>query len=381
MALKLVELDESVQVRARICRETVREYAEAMIADNRWQFPPVSLFFDGKRYWVGDGFHRCLAAEAAGLLEVNATVSQGGKREAEEFALGSNTAHGLRRTREDIQRAVMLADELWPEASNRMLAKKLAIDDKTVAAYRPVREGPKVAADGRLFTVPTGGAAHKPREQETAEKEQPAADQEDLSQWVELSDWPTIGEVHPWVEEIPTWEELAEGSGAETRMIQREHHTALVPAECVRRDLVVEWCGMEVDGKPRWPGFRRQPVSIEHAQRERDRLAAEAKVEGNVEWMRKLQEVLTMELAVNAELFAATGTVLARQALKHATEEAVKLTARARRMEPDGYREEVSGDGGDLVDAVCLLVATELHAFGPEVVESRVIGEMLEALP
>lgn len=378
VALKEVELDESVQVRVRICRDTIREYAEVAHRKKKWPFPPVNLFHDGRRYWVGDGFHRCLAAEAAGMLEVTATVQAGGKREAEEFALGANTAHGLRRTRDDIRRAVLLADELWPQASNNVLADKLGISPHTVTAHRAVRDGVKVTSDGREY-LKMGRTPGSKEEANEAEPWEVPTDEPEDGQWVEAGERPTVGEVEAWVEEIPTWGELAEGSGAERRRMASGADGE--ETEHVRRDLVVEWCRMPGDdGQPRWAGFRRQPVSIEHAQRERERMAAEAKVEGNAEWMRKLREVLVMELETNAELFAATGTVLARQALKHTTGEAVRLTARSRRMDPDGYRDEVSGDGGDLVDAVCLLLGTELHAFGPEVMESKVIGEMLEAL-
>jgi hypothetical protein len=121
-------------------------------------------------------------------------------------------------------------------------------------------------------------------------------------------------------------------------------------------------------------------VSLEHAQRERERWAAEKRVEGGTEWLRKLRELLVLEMPNSEEVAAATGCVLARQAAKHATTEAVKLCAKARGVEAQTYMEQMRGQDGDMADAVCLLVATELHALGAEQVEQQVIPEIVEAL-
>jgi len=37
-------------------------------------FPPVVLFFDSTRYYMGDGFHRAQAAQRVGRAEVDADV-------------------------------------------------------------------------------------------------------------------------------------------------------------------------------------------------------------------------------------------------------------------------------------------------------------------
>ena len=45
-----------------------------------WAKSPTSItvFFDGKTYWLGDGFHRVAAAKKAGLDEVEFDVRRGG---------------------------------------------------------------------------------------------------------------------------------------------------------------------------------------------------------------------------------------------------------------------------------------------------------------
>jgi ParB-like chromosome segregation protein Spo0J len=43
-------------------------------------FPPIVVFFDGAEYWLGDGFHRIIAAVALGLVEIAADVREDPRR-------------------------------------------------------------------------------------------------------------------------------------------------------------------------------------------------------------------------------------------------------------------------------------------------------------
>ena len=109
--LAKIRTDDSTQTRAAVRPDVVEEYREVLEGTEggeAWPFPPVVVFREkrGEPAWIGDGFHRCLAAEAAGWACVLAEVHQGGRLDALRFALGANAHHGLRRTREDIRRSV-----------------------------------------------------------------------------------------------------------------------------------------------------------------------------------------------------------------------------------------------------------------------------------
>lgn len=131
-----IRTDGGTQPRAAIDPEVVAEYAEAM--GRNVDFPPVTVFFDGSRYWLADGFHRLEAAAAAGADDIDADIRQGTLRDAVLFSLGANAGHGLRRTNEDKRRAVMraLSDPEWKKWSDRAIAEKCSVSDRFVNAMR-----------------------------------------------------------------------------------------------------------------------------------------------------------------------------------------------------------------------------------------------------
>lgn len=137
LSLDAITCDDRAQVRVQpLDPATVDAYAEAMRGGAK--FPPVTAFFDGKAHWLADGFHRVAAAREAGKREVPADIREGGLREAILHAVGANDAHGLRRTRSDAQRAVLLllADPEWGQRSDRWIASQARVDHKTVAKIR-----------------------------------------------------------------------------------------------------------------------------------------------------------------------------------------------------------------------------------------------------
>lgn len=380
VSLDLIEIDHSTQTRAAMRPEVIEEYREAIdaaavdaggtLGGQAWPFPPVHLFLDGeKRHWIGDGFHRIAAALAAGLSYVVANVEEGDRMAALRHACSANCEHGLRRTNEDIRRAIELADEHWPELTDNALATLARVSNKTVTRWRPKRVGTKVTSDGRELTKP----ASVPSNQPTAPPAVAAPDPEDEWVWVAADDRPTIGEVEADVAEIPTWGELAEGSGAETR-----ERDGVIE---IRRDLIIDWCALPgPDGKTRWSGFRRSPVSIEHATREREKAAARADGAAVIEWAGKLRAVLLLELA-NEEVFAAAGADMAALSWRHATDEARKIAAQSKKADIAEMEHALMNERiGDWIDAVVLLVGTDLHASGPEGAEQRCIPTLMEAL-
>jgi len=126
--------DAGTQVRAELNESTVDEYAAQMLEGVK--FPPVTVFHDGSRFILTDGFHRVLAARRAEFLDILADVKLGGKPEALRFALAANVKHGLPRTNADKRRSVELALAMWPDLSSREIAKACAVHHDLVERIR-----------------------------------------------------------------------------------------------------------------------------------------------------------------------------------------------------------------------------------------------------
>ena len=171
-----LRLDGDTQAREAINPAVADEYRERMEAGDT--FPPLIVFHDGTAHWVADGFHRLQAAAAAGHTQVAAEVRAGTREDARWYAAGANKAHGLRRTRADIRRAVEVALRLRPEASDRAIADHCGVDHKTVGAARSRLAGSgeiprlksRTGLDGKARPAPS---PHLPPEPTTAPEATP----------------------------------------------------------------------------------------------------------------------------------------------------------------------------------------------------------------
>jgi hypothetical protein len=134
--LESIRRDDALICRAKgVNAATVKEYAEAMKGGT--VFPPVVVFRDSKGTCVlADGFHRCGAAELAGLVEIAADVREGGRREALLHAASANVAHGLRRTGADKRRSVELVLGAYPKRSDRWVAEQCGVGHQLVGTVR-----------------------------------------------------------------------------------------------------------------------------------------------------------------------------------------------------------------------------------------------------
>lgn len=97
------------QPRAELTFDVMEDYAEQMRSGAK--FPPITVFFDGKDYWLADGFHR-IGAHLRAFNEdtpIEAEVIQGTQSDAQWYSFGVNKTHGLRRTNPDKERAVRAA--------------------------------------------------------------------------------------------------------------------------------------------------------------------------------------------------------------------------------------------------------------------------------
>lgn len=161
--LSAVRVDPSIQMRKSINGKVVKEYAEIFDV-----LPPLTVFHDGKTFWLADGFHRHSAAKSIGREQVLCVVKEGTKRDAILFACGANSTHGLRRSNGDKRRAVecLLKDKEWSQWSDRRIADVAGVSHTTVATLRnsiedqlanfaSSNDSARVGADGRRRRLPS----------------------------------------------------------------------------------------------------------------------------------------------------------------------------------------------------------------------------------
>lgn len=172
LALDDIQVDGGTQSRATLNDQVVSDYAEAISAGAT--FPPIVVFYDGKKHWLADGFHRFHAYQKAGRTHARADVRQGTRRDAVLHSVGANATHGLRRTSDDKRRAVLtlIEDPEWSKWSDREIARRCMVSDKTVAKLRPVAsaENPQIER-----TVQRGGTVYTQKVAKAAAQNAPEA--------------------------------------------------------------------------------------------------------------------------------------------------------------------------------------------------------------
>ncbi len=161
--------NDGLQAREKLDPATVDDYREIYAAGNPDSLPPVVVFCEGpKGYLLADGFHRLAAAKAAGLANIAADVRDGTRRDAVLHAVGSNAAHGLRRSAADKRRAVrmLLDDPEWSGKSDRWIAEQCRVHHQMVARCRtpqlddhPVE---RKGRDGKVRKAPKPASAPEP---------------------------------------------------------------------------------------------------------------------------------------------------------------------------------------------------------------------------
>jgi hypothetical protein len=150
--LKPVEIrvDGGTQPRAELLFEVMEEYAEDM--RNGVKFPPITVFFDGKDYWLADGFHR-VGAHLRAFGEdapIEVEVIEGTQSDAQWYSYGVNKAHGVRRTNPDKERAVRAALQHAKGAglSNCQIAEHCGVSEFMVRKHRKASTSIKSKSTG-----------------------------------------------------------------------------------------------------------------------------------------------------------------------------------------------------------------------------------------
>lgn len=158
MYWSMLRTDGGTQSRAEIDYDVVDEYQEAMLAGAK--FPPLMAVYDGKCYWLVDGFHRLEAAKRADVAQIDVEVTQGTVELARWLSCGVNAVHGLKRSNGDKRRAVLFALQ-HPKAqgmSDRMIADHCGVSHLFVANLRrevaPGANGSQLAPGGNRCHLP-----------------------------------------------------------------------------------------------------------------------------------------------------------------------------------------------------------------------------------
>jgi hypothetical protein len=137
MMCAALRIDGGTQSRMAIDDAVVQDYRDALL--DSVELPPVIVFCDKENsHWLGDGFHRLLAHQQAGIDTIRVDVRSGSRRDAVLFSVGANANHGLRRTNADKRKSVetLLNDAEWQEWSDREIGKACGVSNHLVAAMR-----------------------------------------------------------------------------------------------------------------------------------------------------------------------------------------------------------------------------------------------------
>lgn len=183
LALEEILVDPNMQVRLGLREKTVQEYARQM-ADEKNEFPAITVFYHDGVYRLADGHHRLAAARMLGRSRIAVQVRRGSSRDAVEYALRVNTAHGLPLTRQEKQAAAlrMLSDPEWAAWSNEEIGRHCGLSGMTIQRIR-LRHPNSVkvssrkcrSRNGKVRTMKVSNLGRKPRSGEAASSEAPGA--------------------------------------------------------------------------------------------------------------------------------------------------------------------------------------------------------------
>jgi len=150
--LTKIRLDGATQPRKELDEILVQHYTKELLEAR--DFPPVDLYFDGKHYWLSDGFHRWHAHKRAGHKDINSIVSKGTKRDAFIASLKANAHHGKARTPDERRYVVQMAleDIELGELSDQQIASVCRVSGMTVGRVRKalgLKKDTTIGKDGK----------------------------------------------------------------------------------------------------------------------------------------------------------------------------------------------------------------------------------------
>jgi hypothetical protein len=126
ISMKAIKADHDLQSRVEIDRAHAKGMSDNILRKLATP-PPIVVFFDGRWYWIGDGFHRHFAYTQLKAQEMPCEVREGTRRDAMIYSAGANQRGktGLERTKEDIKKAIrlLMEDEDWRTKAVMVIAE------------------------------------------------------------------------------------------------------------------------------------------------------------------------------------------------------------------------------------------------------------------
>lgn len=195
IAIADIRIDGGTQHR-ELDEDVMKQY-KAMIPEADPPFPPVEVMFDGKDYWLIDGFHRYHCHRKLGKKYIKADVTEGSKRDAQFKSLSANSVHGQPRAPGVAKEIILkiLADKEWGMASDTEIA--MAVGGVTRQYVNKVRKEFKTPESA---TSCTSGQSKSTKKKKTTKKQDSEATNEDSEPEEEKNELPKFDSVK---QEIP----------------------------------------------------------------------------------------------------------------------------------------------------------------------------------
>ena len=141
----------------------VERYAQLM--SDGFEFPPVSVVFDGKHNYLYDGFHRLHARQKVGEKKIAADIEKGRQRDAVWKSFAANKANAFPRQPGTVKEIIkkILADKEWSATSMRQIANWVGVVESYVRKVRDQMESSPEDPPVQRQKQPTEPKAEKPK--------------------------------------------------------------------------------------------------------------------------------------------------------------------------------------------------------------------------
>jgi hypothetical protein len=158
LSVDVINITGGTQSRLKIKEDYVEEIYEKM--KDGVEYDAVTIFFDGKEYWLADGFHRYHATRKLGKASIKCKITNGLLRDAILYSKVANNLHGLPPSLQDkiANAQELIGDSEWGGWSNREIGRICDVSHVTIAKLRIGKVPEKVKfldKDGEVKTRTT----------------------------------------------------------------------------------------------------------------------------------------------------------------------------------------------------------------------------------